>query len=165
MTSWGSTEWAYVSENEFMERSWLAARVCHVRRAFDETRYDIGRNSFSLRQRVQSLDCLVAHLVGALSYLIVAQPVLQQWHLRRKRIAHRDDQVLGVHPRLHAHNSCPIGRRSVLCPTTDRDEYVEFRIGREDVIQLLRGRADVIVVVDRTACGLRLSILPRQMCD
>ena len=90
---------------------------------------------------------------------------LQERHLRLKIVAERDDKILRRHAVLLQRDGLLVGFRRVLRPAADGDKGVEFGLCSEDVVHLLRGQFDIVVVVDRATVGLGPTILPGQTFD
>ncbi len=108
----------------------------------------------ALRQIVQEIDRLVAHLERPLSNLPVAQARLQIVHLHRQGLDEQHDQILLVEPILVLAHELLVGLDLHLGSAARVEDGVDLRIFGQEIGELGDRQREVIVVVERATRDL-----------
>ena len=137
-----------------LRRYMLLAGGDGLRRADVEAdRHRIG-NRFALRQIVEEIDRLIAHLERPLSNLPVAQARLQIVHLHRQGLDEQHDEILLVEPVLVLAHELPIGLHFHLGRAARVEDGVDLRIFGQEIGELGDRQREIVIVVERATRDL-----------
>ena len=118
-------------------------------------------HGLALRQVVQEIDGLVAHLERPLPNLPVAQARLQIVHLHRQGLDEQHDQIVVVEPILVLAHELAVGLHLHLRRAARVEDRVDLRIFGQQIGELGDRQREIVVVVERATRDL-LPLVGRQ---